>query len=273
MKRVTTQGSVVGITGSSGFIGSRVIAELSARGMVARPFEGDIFSDADLDRFFATHDIETLVHLVGTFNPPFESLMRLNVLSLQRVIEAGRTKGLRKVVLSSTGAVYGEPVGTESFESDPLRPVTLYGVAKVCAETCLRFYADTYGIAYVILRFPNVYGPGTGKGVINRFIDDIRSTGAITIHGSGEQSRNFLHVDDAARSLIAAVEYGHSGIFNISNPTKVTLNQLVELLRTRYSFTVRHEQADNALKDLLLNVDLARTELHFEPTQRTIVVW
>jgi UDP-glucose 4-epimerase len=259
----TTNGSLIGITGASGFIGSRLVRTLDEAGIAYRALKGDLFDPAAVESFFSDGAVTQVVHLVGTFNPPFANLVRLNVEALQSMLEIGRRYGLKKVVLSSTGAVYGNPIISESFESDPLNPNTLYGLTKCFAESCLRFYADTYGLQYVILRFPNVYGPQGGKGVINLFMKSIQETGTVTVNGDGTQSRNFLHIDDAARALLSAIRYPKLGIFNASNSKKVSVNDLIALLKRKYTFTVRHESANNNQKHLLLNTEKARTELHF----------
>ena len=267
MKRGT-----VGITGISGFIGSALSRHLDRVGIGYVGFVGDLLNDEDVGRFFKDGDFEQVVHLVGTFNPPFENLIRLNVTALQKLLEHGTKRGLKKIILSSTGAVYGEPIGTESFETDPLKPNTLYGVSKMYAEECVHYYTRTTGLEFVIIRFPNVYGKGNGKGVIDKFIKGIRETGTVTINGDGTQSRNFLHIDDACRAIELCLKFKGSDIFNITNPEKVSINDLVDVLKKRYSFSVRHEPANNNLKHLLLNGDKARSALRFSPKIRTIKI-
>lgn len=250
------------ITGSRGFIGRRLLATLHNFDVV--PFHGNLLVPGEVETFFSEHKPTQAVHLVGGFDGPFEQLLQKNVLPTQNLLETGWKHGLRKIIYASTGAVYGEPVKEKSVETDPLQPNTLYGLSKKFAEEVTHFYKRQYGIENIILRFPNVYGAENNKGVLFQFLQAIKTKGSISIAGDGSQSRNFLHVQDACNAIEKALHYNGSGIFNISNPVKVSINELVEQMKQYYTFGIEHRPQDNYLKDLLLDTSKAQEELGFQ---------
>ncbi len=251
------------VTGHSGFIGSYLMPILSENEHII-PIQWD-------DHMVKSISPDVIVHLAGSFHGGFDNLMKSNVMFTQNICEvAGRYNS--KIIYASTGAVYGEPINGESFESDPLFPNTDYGLSKMFGEKTIEYYSRRYGFKYVILRFPNVYGKGNKKGVIYNFINDIQTKGEITIDGDGNQSRNFLHVTDACNAILSAIDYDKSDIFNISNPVKTSINDVVELLRKKYKFDVVRKDSINNLHDLLLNIDKARVTLGFSPAIKDIVL-
>lgn len=260
------------VTGYSGFIGSRLANYAKGIEHVELvPFKGDLLSKEDIALFFGENkDIDQIIHLVGAFSGTLGDLVNINVVALGNLLEAAVAEGIKKIIYTSTGAVYGEPVGTASKEDDPLNPNTLYGLSKKYAEECLLYYSKNHSIDFVVLRFPNVYGGGSTKGVVYNFLTDIEEKGEITVFGDGEQSRNFLHVQDACKAIMLAVDYRGSGIFNISNPGKTSINDLIQLLSKKYDFSVNYKPGNNNLKDLLLDIAKAKKELGFMPEIRGI---
>lgn len=255
----------IGIIGCSGFIGSNLTHYFNKKNISYVYFSGNLLKNKDIKKFFLRNKVSCAVFLVGTFDPPFENQFKINVLTLQNFLEIGIKYGLKKIILSSSGAVYGEPENKESKETDPLKPNTIYGLTKAYAERCVLYYAQNHNIQYVILRFPNVYGENNKKGVIYNFLSDIKNYGIITIAGDGSQQRNFLHISDACKAIEEALWYKGSDIFNISNPVRVSINDLVKILKSRYAFSVSYKLADNNQKQLLLNTDKAKKLLKFTP--------
>lgn len=255
------------ITGADGFVGRHLIKKLKKENKIkAVIFSGDLNDKKNVDNFFRKHrNIDQVIHLAGLFFGDFEELLDANVRTTQNLMEAGAKYGVKKIIYTSTGAVYGEPIQKESLEKNPLKPNTFYGLTKMMGESVVRYYADNYKIKYVILRFPNVYGEGNKKGVVYNFVSDIKSKKKISIFGDGKQSRNFLHVSDAVEAIKKSIAYNKSNIFNISNPQKTSINDLVGILREKYDFEVEYKDANNNLKDLLLNINKAERELKFLP--------
>ena len=253
------------ITGSQGFIGTYLTPFLGESYQVV-PFTGDLLDKTQVADFFtANEDVEVVVHLAGRFSGNLQELIDINLTVFANLLEEGIRHNLKKVIYTSTGAVYGEPQGDESLETDPLLPNTPYGLVKKFAEDLLQLFASQNGLDYDILRFPNVYGEGNNKGVVFSFLNAIKEKGVITINGDGEQARNFLHITDACQAIGLAIEYPKSDIFNISNPEVVSINDLVALLKEKYTFEVEYKPANNNLRNLLLNIDKAKNELGFDP--------
>ncbi len=262
----------IGITGGTGFIGQNVITKLKDKNIPYVLFTGNILDSKTVEIFFKKHHITTLIHLVGSFSLPFENLIDLNVVALQNVLEIGVKYGLKKIVYTSSGAVYGEPINETSTETDPLTPNTLYGLSKVFAEEMIAYYGKKANITHIILRFPNVYGKDSNKGVIYNFLQSIKNTKSVTIAGDGKQMRNFLHVSDAANAIEKALLYNDSDIFNIGSPVNLSINEVVEKLKSKYTFTVRHVKEDNELKKLLLSYEKAEKVLDYKPTIDTLLL-
>lgn len=264
--------SVIGITGSSGFVGSNLCEYLSLKKIHFVIFKGDLLNKDDVNNFFIKNTVTQVIHLAGTFKPPFCNLLEKNVLTTQSILDIGIKYGLKKIVYVSSGAVYGEPLQNESYETDPLQPNTLYGLSKQYAEECIHFYASNSNLTYVILRLPNIYGEENTKGVIFNFLNDIKHYKKITILGDGTQRRDFIHVSDVTLALVKALKYNHSDIFNISNPTRTSLLELVQLLRKKYVFSIEYAKADNNLHDLILNTDKATKKLNFQPKLKSLQI-
>lgn len=256
----------VGITGCSGFIGKNLVDLLNRSGRYdTRCFKGDLLKEKDIENFFKKKDIHTVIHLAGAFFGEFNTLLDANFNTTANILKIGIENGLEKIIFSSSGAVYGNPVGNTSKETDCPRPNTYYGLIKLYAEQLIQLYSNLYGLKYIILRFPSVYGEGNDKGVIYNFLSGIREKGLITIYGDGKATRNFLHVSDACGAIKKCIDYKNSDIFNISNPSKVSINDLVKLLKKNYSFKVEYREADNNLHDLSLNINKARKAIGFIP--------
>lgn len=260
----------IGITGSDGFIGSRVRARLRELQVPHCNFEGDLLRDDDVRRYFLNNKVEQIINLVGSFDLPFENQIRLNVLSVQKLLEIGIPLGLKKIIFTSTGAVYGEPQREASVETDFLKPNTLYGLSKKYAEDCIQYYANNSNLQFIILRFPNVYGPGSTKGVVYQFLKSIQEKERIVIFGRGEQKRNFLFVDDAVESIIQALSWNkRSEIFNIASEEIYSLNEVAAILKEQgVNFDVEYQPADetNTLYILSENINKAKTMLGWKPT-------
>lgn len=253
------------VTGSSGFIGSKLLDYKQSEYNFI-PFKGDLLSVPDIKGFFENNPkISQIVHLAGIFSADTKKLFDVNVDGTFNLLDVAKDYKVKKVIFSSSGAVYGEPIGEKSLETDPLNPNTVYGLTKSFAEQSVKYFKDNYGIDYVILRFPNVYGPGNLKGVVYSLLSSVKKSGYVTIYGDGKQSRNFLRVEDAIYALLLALEFCENEVFNISTETKLSINSLVKCLSTTYEFDIRYAPANNKLADLLLNTTKSRELLKFTP--------
>lgn len=263
--------STVGITGSHGFIGTHLLHELNKNNVNHVLFEGNLLNEKEVKKFFAKNKITTLIHLAGRFLPPFKKQVESNLLSTEALLRIGTAHGLERIIFTSSGAVYGNHHNMPANEDSTLLPNTDYGLTKKHAEDIITYYGRETDLRYVILRFSNVYG-NSDKGVIHDMMESINTSKKVTIHGDGEQTRSFLHVSDACQSIIRALKYSKSDIFNISGPIVMSINKLVKELGKNYTFEIVHLPADNNLKNLSLDTSKARRLLHFEPTVTSLLI-
>jgi UDP-glucose 4-epimerase len=278
------------VTGGAGFIGSNLVDALLGRGdevvvvddlstgkrenvaAEAQLHEVDIRSPALAD---ALAGAEVIFHLAAQADVP-TSVRRpdfdaeVNVVGSVRVLQAA---GDTHVVFSSTGgAIYGE-CEQPAREDDPRRPIAPYGVAKLAAEEYLAAWNRLHGTRHTTLRFGNVYGPrqetGLEGGVVAIFLDAMAAGEETAIFGDGEQTRDFVHVDDVVSALLAAP--GTGGVFNVGSGTATSVAELHERCRTvtRYDRPPRREAArEGDIRHSVLDVSLAERELGWRPQVR-----
>lgn len=260
------------VTGADGFIGSHLIHLLKSNNHEAIAFQGDMLDEERVQKQLAENsDIEAVVHLAGlAMGTELEPLVHANVLTTANLLKY-LPPSKPKFVLASTVAVYGQPIGDKSVETDPTQPNSIYGLSKFYAEELVRTYQRINDFCAIILRFSPVYGPGNQKGVIYAFTKAIQEKGEITVNGDGTQKRNYLHVEDACNAILKSLEFSKSDVFNISSPAEVSVNDIVNLLKTKYEFTVKNQPIEST-KDLLLSVDKAREVLGFEAQKKELEI-
>ncbi|WP_440991904.1 NAD-dependent epimerase/dehydratase family protein [Haloarchaeobius baliensis] len=239
------------VTGGAGFIGRHLVERLApvAETRVldhstgdrraelpdeVAVLEGDVTRPADLAAAMAGVDV--VFHLAAfssvpaTLEQPTRSL-DVNAVGTAAILERARAQDAR-VVLASSAAVYGRPAETPIPEDAPLRPRSPYGVGKLAADRYARRYADWYDVSAVSLRFFNVYGPGHRNGVLATFLSRARQGEPLVIHGDGTQSRDFVHVDDVVRAVLAAASTDATGeAFNVGTGDSTTVRELARLVQ------------------------------------------
>jgi len=245
------------VTGGAGFIGSHVVEKLlkeechvvvidnlstGLKGHVpagVKFIEMDICSEELLD-VFAKECFDAVIHLaaqtmvpVSLNKPDYDC--RVNLLGTVNILEACRKTGVKRVVFSSTAAVYGDVDNVPIVESAATRPASFYGLSKLSVEKYLQMYQQIFGLEYVVLRYANVYGERQGDGgeggVISIFTRKIDKNQILSIYGNGDQSRDFIYAGDVAAANYQALMTSHvNGIYNISTQTEVSVNQLITIL-------------------------------------------
>jgi UDP-glucose 4-epimerase len=159
---------------------------------------------------------------------------------------AGATLHGAPVVFTSTGgALYGNKAPLPTPEDAPPAPISPYGASKWAAEAYVITWREATGIPHAVCRLGNVYGPRQSPhgeaGVVAIFSHSLWRGASPTLYGFGEPTRDYVHVDDVARALLAAV--GHAGVFNISTGVETAVSRIFELLRAASNSTVSGEPA------------------------------
>lgn len=198
-----------------------------------------------------------------------------NLVPMVALLEAMATAGLQRMIyLSSGGAVYGPPRTVPITENHSLDPISAYGVTKVAAEKYLGMYAAGRGLRPTIIRPANPYGLDQGRigllGAVTTFLHLLAAGDPATVWGDGSVIRDFVHIDDVSRLLLAAVEHDRPGIYNCGSGAGCSLTELIDTIAT---VTGRHLKVDYApARDFdppEIVLDIAAARAAFDWTPRT----
>ena len=238
-----------------------------------RFLEGDL-NELDLESLLAQVDV--VFHLAAragvrtSWGQAFDAYLRDNVLATQRLLEAARASNVRKFVYASSSSMYGDAERYPTPETVRPAPISPYGVSKLAGENLCWLYWRRFGVACLGLRFFTIYGPRQRPDMaFHVFGRALLSGQPIDIHGDGEQSREFTHVDDVVEAMILAAERGAPGaIYNVGGGSEVTLNAAVALLMelSGRAVPVRHgERVAGDARRTVADSTLARREQGYQP--------
>lgn len=284
-------------TGGGGFIGMHVVPMLLENGYKVRIFDNMFRADRDAIAAFGD-DVELIdqdvryggavhaamkgctkvihaaaVSINKSQADPYES-MDINMIGNHNVIAAAADHGVDNLVYCSSASVYGDPEKLPMHEDDKLSPLTPYCIAKRAGEDLCGYYERRAGLSWVGLRFFNVYGPGQKTtayytSVINHFVNRIRNGEPPVIDGRGEQSMDFIHVHDIARSVVMALDTeGVNAPVNIGTGTDTTIADLARILIDAVGADVEpiFNERDVLVSRRAADTARARDLLGFEPT-------
>ncbi|MGB9717847.1 MAG: NAD-dependent epimerase/dehydratase family protein, partial [Thermoproteota archaeon] len=194
-----------------------------------------------------------------------------NVLGTASVAEASLKTGVGLFIYLSSAAVYGDPVRLPVDENHPAEPLSPYGLSKLMGEDVARFFSRL-GLKYVVLRLFNVYGPGQNAayaGVITRFMERVRNRLPPVVYGDGEQTRDFIHVDDVSQAVELAISTRClNQVFNIGTGKPVRIRDLAILVMRLHGVggePVYAAKRPGDIKHSYADVSKARSLLGFEP--------
>jgi UDP-glucose 4-epimerase len=284
------------ITGGAGFIGSNVVRFFLLKGYQVRVLDNlssghkknieglDIeFLLGDIRDSTLVHDacqgVDLIIHLAASVGRQ-KSLdntkedAEVNLIGTTIVFEEARKANIKKIVYSSSAAIFGE-LEQESIDEDhPQNPDSPYGVSKLAGEKQALCFAKLYDMKVICLRYFNVYGPhqryDAYGNVIPIFAKRLFSNQSLTIYGDGEQTRDFINVRDVAMAnYLAAHDAQKTGVYNIGSGSSVTINQLAQKMTRIHGAKENLVYAPRRPADVLhcqANIDKASRDLSFFPT-------
>jgi UDP-glucose 4-epimerase len=285
------------VTGGAGFIGSHVVDTFIANGHevvvvddlstgrrsnlnpAATFYQIDIRSD-ELAEVFEKEKPQIVDHHAAQMDvrrsvvdPLFDA--DVNVLGSIKLIELARQHKVERFIYISTGgAVYGEPEYLPCDEAHPINPICPYGASKHTVEHYLYMYHELYDMDYVVLRYPNVYGPRQDPhgeaGVVAIFTGLMLKGDQVVINGDGDQERDFVYVGDCAKANLLAVTTENSNtIFNLGEGKATTVNDVYRELKkiTNYQLSAIHGPAKvGETRRIYLEAKKAAQELDWLPS-------
>lgn len=284
------------VTGAAGFIGSALANRLAREGHQVRGFDdlstGDparlspevMFTRGDVtDRptlWTLLQDVDCVYHLAAKVSVS-ESVLypreynHVNVGGTVSVMEAMRDVGVKRVVFASSGAVYGhqsaQPLTEELFPS----PRSPYAVSKLAAEHYVRTIGRLWGIETVALRIFNAYGPGqplpaAHPPVIPHFLRQAARNGTLVIHGKGDQTRDFVYIDDVVEAMVAASTAPtiDQSVINIGSGEGTSIKMLAQYTLEAVGVTAEWifvEDQDPGPSQMAADIKVARKKLGYQP--------
>lgn len=293
------------VTGGAGFIGSHLtdrLIELGHQVVVidnestglpenvnpqAEYVRGDVTRLEDLEQAFVP-DLDVVFHIAGqastirSFGDPDEDL-RINVNGTINVLKKCIEHQIPRLLYASSMTVYGHPSQVPTPETEPCKPISYYGVTKYAAERYVLATTERVDLDFefkvTAFRMFNVYGPrqrldNPYQGVVGIFIGNVLRGEPITIHWDGEQSRDFVHIDDVVEAWMLALDnqaaYGR--VFNLGTGQRRTINELVDVVLAAFS----HSRADYPVlyapvrpgdqRHMAADIARARSVLNWQPS-------
>lgn len=284
------------ITGGAGFIGSALANQLLSAKHRVRVIDnlsagnpdglhpnihftrGDVIDKPKL--WGLLNKVDCVYHLAARVSVS-ESILypreynATNVGGTVALMEAMRDAGVKRVVLASSGAIYGEQAPAKVTEDLPPHPTSPYGVSKLSAEHYVMTIGQLWGIETVILRIFNAYGPRqplppTHPPVIPQFMQQALGGGSIMVYGDGNQIRDFVFIDDVVKGLVAAAtaQGVNQRIINIGSGQGISINELTRVIgqiTQRELHILRVPSEGRGVSRLVADITCAQELLHYEP--------
>ena len=288
------------VTGGAGFIGSHIASALVARGTRVRVIDDlstghrenleDIGGDFEFIHSSVTNetvlsraleDVELVFHEAALPSVPrsVENPRETHAACVDAtfsLLATAREKKVRRIIYAASSSAYGDQPTLPKQEEMLPEPLSPYAVAKLVGEYYCQVFTRVYGLETISLRYFNVFGPRQDpssqySGVISRFISALLSGERPVIYGDGEQSRDFTYIDNVVEANLRAAETekGIGQIINIANGQQITLNQLLDELKTLTGRSEAeadyHSPRSGDVRHSLADIERARELLSFEP--------
>ena len=283
------------VTGGAGFIGSHLVDRLIKEGHRVQVIDNlssglrefvnpkaefveldirdkkilDVFQEFQPDYVF--HEAAQTVVGESMINPTEDC--DINLMGLLNLLQASVKVGVKKFLMPSSAAVYGDLDTLPLTEEMQGVPRSCYGLTKLTTEGYLRIYEESFGLPYICYRYANVYGPRQGNGgeggVISIFCEHVAKGEGLVVYGDGTQTRDFVYVDDVVEANILGLREDVTGIINVSTGHGLSLNDLMDTLEEITDTTIEREYQEPRIGDIkhsLLSTEKANQQLGYTPT-------
>ncbi len=285
------------ITGAAGFLGSALANQLAREGHQVRGLDDlstgtpqalapDIhFTRGDVsDRpklWTLLQEVDVVYHLAARVSVP-ESVLyprdynTVNVGGTVALMEAMRDVGVRRVVLASSGAVYGDLADQPLKETVTPNPRSPYAVSKLAAEFYVRTIGGLWGIETVSLRIFNAYGPGqhlpaSHPPVVPHYLKQAMRGGTLVVYGDGNQTRDFVYVDDVISALVATATAPNINgqVINVGSGTETSIRELIKCVMDvtgSQAEVIYNAKSSGGVSRMRADLTLANNKLNYDPS-------
>jgi len=287
------------VTGGAGFLGATLVSSLLKKNYQiiifdnfsnsseekisplltkgAKLVKGDITDSKSIEN--AIDDSDIVIHLAASINVEDsilnpEKTHNVNVDGTINVFRACVANNVRKIIVASSAAVYGESKNLPVSENSSTNPISPYGKSKLNMEKYIQKFSQDNNLDCIILRFFNIYGKGQSDayaGVITKFMKNISENKPLVIFGDGSYTRDFIHIDDALEAIYKAIQKieGKRGdCYNIATGRAVSIKELAGLTLSisGKKLEIKFEPPKKGdIPHSQANIDLAKKELDFHP--------
>lgn len=287
------------ITGGAGFIGSHIVDILVNNKFKVRVLDnlisGDInnlpnnieFIKGDIrDKkivSLALQDIDYVVHYAALINVAksmidINEYHDVNINGTFNMLLESKNNNIKKFIFASSSSVYGDNNNIEQSENDILSPLSMYAITKMIGEKYCKFFNEAFNLETISLRQFNVYGPrqnpnGDYAAVIPKFIEKVKSNISPYIYGDGNQSRDFIFVEDIANFILKILLDKkiklNGDVFNIASGKAIKINEVLENIKKNYNSNISPIYMDKREGDILsskANINKIKQEFNWEPS-------
>jgi len=199
----------------------------------------------------------------------FSHYVKDNILATQRLLEALKGKSVKRFVYASSSSIYGDAESLPTSEDVAPKPVSPYGATKLSAEYLCQIYFKNYSLPTVTLRYFTVYGPRQRPDMAFKiFIARIARGEEITVHGDGEQTRDFTYVADAVAGTILASRAASGSVYNVGGGKTASLNEVISIIESnvgKKAKVKRDAKAAGDVRSTSADIRRIRSDLGYEP--------
>ncbi|MCL2116079.1 MAG: NAD-dependent epimerase/dehydratase family protein [Methanobrevibacter sp.] len=298
------------VTGGLGFIGSHIVDELIDKNKITiiddkstgkvenleNPNHENLklvignLNDLNLDELFK--GIDYIFHLAALASVPKSVENPLlnhenNVNATLKLLIAAKNNNVKKVVFSSSSAIYGDNPNMPLEEKEIPSPSSPYAASKASCELYCQSFTESYNLATVSLRYFNVFGPKQDvnsqyAAVIPNFIHSLTNNKQPVIYGDGKQSRDFIYVKDIVKANIAACESDYNGVLNVASGISLSINDLFKIIKKVLNSDIDPKYLDERPGDIkhslanvesLKNIDYKIDSNLFEENLKKTIKW